>query len=163
MSSERPAGAGRERERQAGSVRVAERVVAKIAAIAAADIEGVGAPPPRLLSRAGGSSGRSGLRRRLGSPRREGRPRRGRWPADRVTDSSAARPGRWPEVTAQVVDGAARVSLTLSVAYPAPVARTTEAVRSRVSERVAALAGLPVARIDIRILTLCDEGAARVR
>ncbi len=50
------------------------------------------------------------------------------------------------------------VALTLSITYPASVSQTTQAVRDRVRERVAALAGLPVARIDIDI-PLLSAGA----
>ncbi|KPM57516.1 hypothetical protein ACG83_07525 [Frankia sp. R43] len=119
MNIRTPAGA------RPGSVRVAERVVAKIAAIAAAEVEDVAAPPPRL--------GRRGRLR------------------------------RWPAASVKVVNGAVRVSLTLSVVYPAPVAATAEAVRNRVRERVAALAGLPVAHIDIEVPMLCGPAGAGVR
>ncbi|ABW10236.1 conserved hypothetical protein [Parafrankia sp. EAN1pec] len=140
-----------------GRLLVAERVVAKIAAIAAADVEAVAGPPPRAATRVAAFL-------RDGSP--GGRPRPG-WrgpdwrrtghgarPADRFGD----RPSGRPEATVRVVDGAAWVSLTLSITYPASVSQTTQAVRDRVRERVAALAGLPVARIDIDI-PLLSAGA----
>ncbi|WP_018502085.1 Asp23/Gls24 family envelope stress response protein [Parafrankia discariae] len=144
-----------------GRLLVAERVVAKIAAIAAADVEAVGGPPPRAATRVAaflrdGSPGgrpRPGWRgagwRRAGHGGARRRPGTGH--GARPGDGPGDRPGGRPEVTARVVDGAAWVSLTLSIAYPAPVSQTAQAVRDRVRERVAALAGLPVARIDIDI------------
>ncbi|TCJ36816.1 Asp23/Gls24 family envelope stress response protein [Parafrankia sp. BMG5.11] len=114
-----------------GRLLVAERVVAKIAAIAAADVEAVAGPPPRAATR-------------VAAFLRDGSP--------------GGRPSGRPEATVRVVDGAAWVSLTLSITYPASVSQTTQAVRDRVRERVAALAGLPVARIDIDI-PLLSAGA----
>lgn len=116
--------AGRTRAGQSGTLRVAERVVEKIAALAAVDVEGVAGPPPRTATLGGSRLSRS-------------RPRRGR-----------------PDVSAHVEDGTVRMSVTLSVVYPASVRETAEAVRDRVRERVAALAGLRVTQIDIDVPAL---------
>ncbi|OHV46767.1 hypothetical protein BBK14_00330 [Parafrankia soli] len=151
-----------------GRLLVAERVVAKIAAIAAADVEAVAGPPPRVATRVAeflrdGSPGgrpRPGWRgpgwRRTGHGYGRRRPDAGH--GARPADGFGDRPSGRPEATVRVVDGAAWVSLTLSITYPASVSQTTQAVRDRVRERVAALAGLPVARIDIDI-PLLSAGA----
>lgn len=139
-----------------GRLLVAERVVAKIAAIAAADVEAVAGPPPRAATRVAAflRDGSPGGRPRPGWRRTghgSGRRRPGTGHGARPADGFGDRPSGRPEATVRVVDGAAWVSLTLSITYPASVSQTTQAVRDRVRERVAALAGLPVARIDIDI------------
>ncbi|WP_018634662.1 Asp23/Gls24 family envelope stress response protein [Parafrankia elaeagni] len=160
--------------RRPGSVRIAERVVAKIAAGAAADVEGVTAPSPRLA--VGAATRLRGWASRVVRPgdRARGRPAGGGYrpgpghgyrpgPGHRpgpVRRSPGQRPEGWPEVRAKIVDGGVCVALTLSVTYPASVSGTAEAVRDRVRERVAALAGLPVTRIDIQVATLCGRSGA---
>ncbi|MCK9900308.1 Asp23/Gls24 family envelope stress response protein [Frankia sp. Cpl3] len=146
--------------RRPGSVRIAERVVAKIAAGAAADVEDVTAPSPRLA--VGAATRLRGWASRAVHPeeRVRGRPAGGGHRPGPVRRSPGQRPEGWPEARAKIVDGGVCVSLTLSVTYPASVSGTAEAVRDRVRERVAALAGLPVTRIDIQVVTLCGRSRA---
>jgi uncharacterized alkaline shock family protein YloU len=75
----------------------------------------------------------------------------------------ATQTGR-PRVSARVGAGTARLSMSMSVAYPAPpVGETARQVRARVQERVAALAGLRVTHIDIDVHALrTRERTARV-
>lgn len=64
--------------------------------------------------------------------------------------------GRDEAVQVTAVVGARTTSLAvrLSVAYPAPVARTTEAARAHVVRRVEELTGLAVTRVDITVTAL---------
>jgi uncharacterized alkaline shock family protein YloU len=48
----------------------------------------------------------------------------------------------------------ARLTMTFSVRYPNPVGETAERVRGEVRERVAALAGVRVAHLDIEVPSL---------
>jgi uncharacterized alkaline shock family protein YloU len=124
-----------------GVLTVTPRAVEKIAAMAAAEVPAVGPPPSRrLLGRGSGVGRGSGGGRGGGAGAGGGRPGRGR-----------------PRVSARVADGAARVSMAMSVRYPEPVGPAAELVRARVRDRVAALAGLRVTRIDIRVEALRVE------
>ncbi|CAJ64894.1 MULTISPECIES: Asp23/Gls24 family envelope stress response protein [Frankia] len=114
----------------AGSLRVADRVVEKIAAMAAAEVPGV-TGPPRRLSRRGGA--------RRGGARWRGHARR-------------------PRVDARLEGSTARLTMTFSVRYPNPVGETAERVRGEVQERVAALAGVRVAHLDIEVPSLSPGG-----
>ncbi|SNQ51603.1 conserved hypothetical protein [Frankia canadensis] len=100
----------------AGSLRVADRVVEKIAVTAAAEVFGVAGAPRRL----GGSRA---------------------W-------------GRRPRATARVRGGEARLTMAFAVRYPASVDEITGRVRVAVRERVAAFAGIRVARLDIAVPAL---------
>ncbi|EIV95551.1 Asp23/Gls24 family envelope stress response protein [Frankia sp. QA3] len=120
-----PAGTRRGGAAGTGSLRVADRVVEKIAAMAAAEVAGV-TGPPRRLSRHGGA-------------RRRGHARR-------------------PRVDARVEGSTARLTMTFSVRYPNPVGETAERVRGEVRERVAALAGVRVAHLDIEVPSLSLGG-----
>ncbi len=110
----------------AGSLRVADRVVEKIAAMAATEVVGVTGPwrPAR----------RGGVRLR-GGARRRGHARR-------------------PRVDARIEGNTARLTMTFSVRYPNPVGETAERVRGEVRERVAALAGMRVTHLDIQVSSL---------
>ncbi|MDQ1397521.1 MAG: hypothetical protein QOG64_2780 [Acidimicrobiaceae bacterium] len=66
--------------------------------------------------------------------------------------------------SAEVVPGArqeqsraARVELTLTLRYPTPAGQTSRAVRQRVVERVQALTGLRLDRVDITVAALDNE------
>ncbi len=58
------------------------------------------------------------------------------------------------KVTATVDGGTASLAVRLSVTYPTPVARTTEAARAHVIQRVEELTGFTVARVDITVTAL---------
>ncbi|KJE24954.1 hypothetical protein FF36_00565 [Frankia torreyi] len=120
----------------AGSLRVADRVVEKIAAVAAAEVPGV-TGPPRRLSRRGGAR-RDGARWRRGA----------RWRGH----------ARRPRVDARLEGSTARLTMTFSVRYPNPVGETAERVRGEVRERLAALAGVRVAHLDIEVPSLSPGG-----
>ena len=65
-----------------------------------------------------------------------------------------------------VTDGAiTALTLSLAVAYPAPVTSTTRAVRSHVQHRIETLCGLSVDHIDITVAALphLDRKEPRVR
>lgn len=85
-------------------------------------------------------------------------------PPPRVVRRHRAAPTGRPRVSARVGAGTARLSMSMSVAYPAPpVGETARQVRARVQERVAALAGLRVTHIDIDVHALrTRERTARV-
>ncbi|WP_261576344.1 Asp23/Gls24 family envelope stress response protein [Frankia gtarii] len=110
-----------------GSLRVADRVVEKIAAMAATEVVGV-TGPPRRPARHGGVRWHGGARWR-GNARR-------------------------PRVDARIEGNTARLTMTFSVRYPNPVGETAERVRGEVRERVAALAGMRVTHLDIQVSSL---------
>ncbi|WP_410667961.1 Asp23/Gls24 family envelope stress response protein [Amycolatopsis sp. cmx-4-68] len=58
------------------------------------------------------------------------------------------------EVTAKVSGDTATLDVRLSVAYPAPVAKTTEAARRHLILRIGELTGLTVSRVDITVTSL---------
>jgi uncharacterized alkaline shock family protein YloU len=64
---------------------------------------------------------------------------------------------RAPQVDAHVDGGVATVSIVMSVAWPAPVRDVTRRVRDRVTERLAELAGITRAQVDIRVSALSAE------
>ncbi|GLZ53489.1 Asp23/Gls24 family envelope stress response protein [Actinomycetospora sp. NBRC 106378] len=59
-----------------------------------------------------------------------------------------------PRASARVSGQTAAVEVRLTVAYPASVRETTEAVRAHVRDRVEALTELSVARVDISVAAL---------
>lgn len=54
------------------------------------------------------------------------------------------------------------LDLTLNVAYPRPVAQVAERVRDHVIERIGALTGRPVRRVDITVVDLVAPAPRRV-
>jgi uncharacterized alkaline shock family protein YloU len=66
------------------------------------------------------------------------------------------------KVTARVSGYRASLDVRLSVAYPAPVAATTQRARDHLMHRVAELTGLTVSRVDITVTALHSD-AARTR
>ncbi|WP_052914194.1 Asp23/Gls24 family envelope stress response protein [Protofrankia coriariae] len=72
---------------------------------------------------------------------------------------------RPPRVSARVSRGTARISMSLSVRYPARIMEICDGVRTRVTRQVADLAGLRVTRLDIDVsaLDLGSAPGARVR
>ncbi|MEU1020088.1 hypothetical protein ABZ383_23675 [Streptomyces sp. NPDC005900] len=91
--------------------------------------------------------------------------------ADRVVAKIAARAAREalrtvpadgspPHATVSVAHHAARVRVSLELDYPCDIGRQCGAVRSRVAERVAALAGMTVPEVVVQVERL---HSARVR
>jgi uncharacterized alkaline shock family protein YloU len=62
-----------------------------------------------------------------------------------------------PDVTAHVDGDVATVDVVMSVAWPAPVAEVTEQVRARIVQRLADLADVRTAQVDIRVTALVAE------
>ena len=73
----------------------------------------------------------------------------------------ADEPARSPTVRARVDGTIVTLQVTLSVAYPAPVALVTQRVREHVVERVTALTGLLPRRVDISVTALHRPVRAR--
>jgi uncharacterized alkaline shock family protein YloU len=66
------------------------------------------------------------------------------------------------KVTAQVSGYNAALDVRLSIAYPAPVAATTQQARDHLMRRVLELTGLTVTRVDITVTALHSD-AIQVR
>jgi uncharacterized alkaline shock family protein YloU len=113
-----------------GRIRIADQVVTKIAARAAAENPDAGAATARVLGRA--------------IP--------GAVPGVRSTDLDAL-----PKTTVQVDGAKAYVTLEIAVRWPAPVAEITEQVRRRVRDRVRELAGLEVDEVHIVVADLATD------
>ncbi|MHA3705061.1 Asp23/Gls24 family envelope stress response protein [Jatrophihabitans sp. YIM 134969] len=99
-----------------GRTTIADRVVEKIAAQAAVEVDHAAGLRRSLAGRS------------LGSPR--------------------------VRATAEVDGRVAALRLDLAVDYPAPVRQVTRAVRQRVTEQVATLAGMRVDHVDITVAAL---------
>ncbi|WP_131745298.1 Asp23/Gls24 family envelope stress response protein [Frankia sp. Cppng1_Ct_nod] len=101
-----------------GTLVIANRVVEKIAAEAALDVESVGGLTSRRL------------------------------PGGRVR---AAGNGSRPRASARIGRGSTRISMSLSIRYPARIVDICDDVRAQVIRQVADLAGLRVTHIDIDV------------
>lgn len=76
----------------------------------------------------------------------------------------AARGNTPPRVSARVDGDVVTVTVSMSVAWPAPVREVAAAVRRRVADRVAELTGLRVDSVDIDVPTLLTAASTpRVR
>jgi uncharacterized alkaline shock family protein YloU len=111
-----------------GSITFADSVVEKIAARAAIEIADAGGSAPRLLGRTLPGAGHLGTR---------------------TTSLDTL-----PKTSADVDGSLTTIYLELSVRWPASVAKTTEAVRSRVQQRVSELTGLAVSEVRITVTDL---------
>ena len=111
-----------------GTISIADGVVTKIAARAAAENPDAGAAAVRLLGRAVPGAGHLGLRE---------------------SDLSGL-----PKTTADVDGSLVYVNVELSVRWPRPVAEVTGQVREHVRTRVAELTGLDVAEVHITVADL---------
>ena len=122
-----------------GRITVADNVVTKIAAQAAAEHPDAGAATARVLGRAVPGAGHLGVR---------------------GTDLDAL-----PKTTVQVDGSKAYISLEIAVRWTASVAEVTGQVRRRVRERVRELAGLEVDEVHIVVAGLATDinPPARVR
>lgn len=116
-----------------GQITVADEVVAKLAARAAVEVDGVGAAATRLLGKelSGGPLDRLGVR--------------------------GSEIGALPSCSAQVDGQLAFVELSLSVRYPLPVRQTAAAVRELVVRKVAEMAGVQVVEVDIKVPALVRD------
>jgi uncharacterized alkaline shock family protein YloU len=120
-----------------GSITVADNVVTKIAAQAAAENPDAGAATARVLGHAVPGAGSMGMR---------------------GTDLDAL-----PKTTVQVDGSKAYVSLEIAVRWTATVAEVTGQVRRHVRERVRELAGLEVDEVHIVVADLATEITAPPR
>jgi uncharacterized alkaline shock family protein YloU len=114
-----------------GRITVADNVVTKIAAQAAAEHPDAGAATARVLGRAVPGAGRLGMR---------------------DTDLDAL-----PKTAVQVDGSKAYVSLEIAVRWSASVAEVTGQVRRHVRDRVRDLAGLEVDEVDIVVAGLATD------
>jgi uncharacterized alkaline shock family protein YloU len=114
-----------------GRITVADRVVTKIAAQAAAENPDAGAAASRVLGRAVPGAGHLGVR---------------------GTDLDAL-----PKTTVQVDGSKAYVSLEIAVRWTASVAEVTGRVRCHVRDRVRELAGLEADEVHIVVAGLATD------
>jgi uncharacterized alkaline shock family protein YloU len=115
-----------------GTISIADGVVTKIAAQAAAENPDAGAAAARMLGRAV--------------------PAAGRMPGVRNIDLGAL-----PKTTVQVDGSKAFITLELSVRWPASIPEITAQVRSHVRDRVSELAGLDVDEVHIVVADLATD------
>ncbi|HEY0933193.1 MAG TPA: Asp23/Gls24 family envelope stress response protein [Trebonia sp.] len=111
-----------------GRITIADRVVTKIAAQAAAENPDAGAAAARVLGRTVPGAGHLGVR---------------------GTDLDAL-----PKTTVQVDGSKAYVNLEIAVRWTASVAEVTAQLRRHVRDRVRELAGLEVDEVDIVVTDL---------
>jgi uncharacterized alkaline shock family protein YloU len=114
-----------------GAINVADGVVSKIAARAAAENPDAGAAVARVLGRAVPGAGSFGVR---------------------GTDLSAL-----PKTSVEVDGSKAYVSLEIAVRWPASVSEVTGRVRRHVRDRVRELAGLEVDEVHIVVADLATD------
>ena len=114
-----------------GMISIADGVVSKIAAMAAAENPDAGAAAPRMLGRAVPGAGRLGVR---------------------GTDLEAL-----PKISVDVDGSKAFVNLEISVRWPASVPEVTEQVRRHVRDRVRELTGLDVDEVHIVVTDLATD------
>jgi uncharacterized alkaline shock family protein YloU len=114
-----------------GMISIADQVVTKITARAAAENPDAGAAGARMLGRAVPGAGHLGVR---------------------GTDLDAL-----PKTTVEVDGVKAFVNLEISVRWPASVLEVTEQVRRHVRDRVAELTGLQVDEVHIVVSDLATD------
>jgi uncharacterized alkaline shock family protein YloU len=122
------AGAGRN---ELGTISIADGVVSKIAARAAAENPDAGAAAARMLGRAVPGAGHLGVR---------------------GTDLEAL-----PKTSVEVDGSKAFVTLEISVRWPASVPEITGQVRRHVRDRVRELTGLDVDEVHITVADLATD------
>jgi uncharacterized alkaline shock family protein YloU len=85
--------------------------------------------------------------------------------AQRLLNVAVGGPGfeRSAQVNAHVDGNIATLTVRCSVAYPAPVASTTEILRTYLVARLGVLTGLDVRRVDITVTALHTDVGRRVR
>ncbi len=114
-----------------GMISIADQVVTKIAATAAAENPDAGAAVARVAGRTVPGAGRMGVR---------------------GTDLDAL-----PKTTVEVDGSKAFVHLEISVRWPASVPEVTGRVRRHVRDRVGELTGLQVEEVDIVVSDLATD------
>ena len=114
-----------------GTITIADTVVTKIAAQAAAENPDAGAAVARVLGRAVPGAGNLGVR---------------------GTDLSAL-----PKTSVEVDGSKAYVSLEIAVRWPASIAEVTGHVRQHVRDRIRELAGLDVDEVHIVVADLATD------
>lgn len=114
-----------------GTITIADTVVTKIAARAAAENPDAGAAVARVLGRAVPGAGNLGVR---------------------GTDLSAL-----PKISVEVDGSKAYVSLEIAVRWPASVAEVTGQVRQHVRDRIRELTGLDVDEVHIVVADLATD------
>lgn len=114
-----------------GSISIADRVVTKIAARAAAENPDAGAAAARVFGRPVPGAGSLGVR---------------------GTDLSAL-----PKTSVEVDGSKAYVTLEIAVRWPAPVAEVTGQVRRHVRDRVRELTGLEVDEVHVIVADLATD------
>ena len=117
----------------AGTIFIADTVVAKLAARAALDIPDAGGAARRMMGRVLPGAGHLGIRE--------------------------TRLDTVPQATVDVDGALAFIDLTISVRWPAPVPQVTAQVRDRVVARVQELTGLTVAQVRIAVTALATDAA----
>lgn len=126
-----PEPAGRAGRTELGTITIADGVITKIVARAAAEDPDAGAAAARMLGLTVPSGGHLGIR---------------------STDLDAL-----PKTTVQVDGSKAYVTLELSIRWPASVPDVTARVRNHVRDRVAGLAGLDVEEVHIVVADLATD------
>jgi uncharacterized alkaline shock family protein YloU len=114
-----------------GTITISTRVVAKIAARAAAEVPDAGAAAPRVMGRSVTGAGLLGIRQ-----------------------TSLA---GLPKTTADVDGSRAMLELSISVRWPASVPAVSKAVREHVTDRVSELTGLIVTEVAISVTDLATQ------
>jgi uncharacterized alkaline shock family protein YloU len=120
-------------QNEQGRIEVSSRVVEKIAARAALEVDDAGGSGARVLGRSLPGAGIVGLR--------------------------AAGLDQLPAASAEVDGQLAFVDLELSVRWPAPALKVAESVRRRVIDRLETLVGLQVREVNIEITKLVGRPA----
>lgn len=118
----------------AGTIFIADTVVAKLAARAALDIPDAGGAARRMMGRVLPGAGHLHIRETS---------------LDTV-----------PQATADVDGAVAFIDLTISVRWPASVPQVTAQVRDRVVSSVQELTGLTVAQVRIAVTALATDAPA---
>lgn len=116
-----------------GQIVVGDDVVAKLAARAAVEVDGVGAAATRLLGKelSGGPLDKLGMK--------------------------SSELGALPSCSAQVDGHLAFVDLTISVRYPMSVRQTAAEVREQIIRKVGEMAGVQIVEVDIKVLALVRD------
>jgi uncharacterized alkaline shock family protein YloU len=117
-----------------GALTIADRVLEKIASVAASEVAHVAGPRHLIVRR-----------------------------SRRATGPGTPGGGRRPRASVHVGGREVRVRLALSVDYPEPVDQVCKQVRSRVAARLWELAGARLTRVDVDVATLTSKRGRTIR